>query len=77
MANIERWKTFRELVDLVEAEFAARDMPLKPGAAAQLMRERVERVAARLRVTPRTALTYFSRDIVLDLARHGARVEGT
>ena len=74
MANFERSKTFRELVAVVEAEFAAREMSLKPGAAADVLRERVQQVATQMRITPASALRYFTADAVAEMARNTTRM---
>jgi hypothetical protein len=73
VADFRRLKPFRELVDLVEVEFAERGMPLKPGAAADLVAERAEMVADQLGITPRSALNYFAEDDIKGLARNTAR----
>ena len=57
---------------MVDAEFAERGLPLKPGAAADIVAERAEVVADRLRITPRTALNYLSEDAIRDLVRSTA-----
>ena len=73
VADYRRLKAFRELAELVDAEFAARGLPLKPGAAEEMLAERAEAVATRLRVTPRTALTYVTVDAIQEWARGTAR----
>ncbi len=73
MATFERSKTFRELVAVVEAEFAAREMSLKPGAAADIVRDRVQLVTAQMRITPASAL-YFTAEAVPEMARNTARM---
>jgi hypothetical protein len=73
MTNFERSETFRELVAVVEAEFAAREMSLKPGAAHGIMRERVEHVASQMAITPASALKYFTADGVREMARTTVR----
>lgn len=69
VANFARGKTFRELVEAAEEEFASRDLPLKPGAAEKLLRDRVEVVAAQIGVSPQSALRYFSAETIRELAR--------
>jgi len=74
VANFERSKTFRELVAVVEAEFAAREMSLKPGAAADIVRDRVQQVATQMRITPTSALRYFTADAAAEIARNTTRM---
>jgi hypothetical protein len=74
MATFEHSKTFRELVAIVEAEFDAREMSLKPGAAADIVRERVQQVATQMRITPGSALRYFTADTVAEMARNTTRM---
>jgi hypothetical protein len=74
VATFERSKTFRELVSVVEAEFAAREMSLKPGAAADIERDRVQLVATQMRITPASALRYFTADAVAEMARNTTRM---
>lgn len=73
MTTVSSSKAFRELAALVDAEFAARGMPLKPGAAEDVLRYRVQDVADQMGITPASALKYFSKDSVRDLARNTAR----
>lgn len=83
VANFERSKAFRALVEVAEAEFARRDLPLKPGAAENLLRDRVEKVAAQVGVTRQSAPRYFSAETIREHARktvlmrkeHEARVD--
>jgi len=74
VANVERSKTFRELVAVVEAEFAAREMSLKPGGADEIVRARVEQVAARMGITLARALKHFTAEAVREMARNTARM---
>ncbi len=74
MATFERSKTFRELVAVVEAEFAAREMSLKPGAAADIVRDRVQLVTAQMRITPASALKYFTAEAVAEMACNTAQM---
>jgi hypothetical protein len=69
MTDYRRLKAFREVVDLVEVEFAERGIPLKPGAAAEMVAERAESIANRLGITPRSALNYLTVEAIQDLAR--------
>lgn len=73
VGDYRRLKAFRELAELVDAEFAKRGLPLKPGAAADIVAERAEAVADQLRITPRTALNYLTGDALRDLVRSAAR----
>jgi hypothetical protein len=73
VANFERSKAFRDLVAVVEAEFAARDMSLKTGAAREMMSERVEYVARQMAITPQAALKKFTPDGVREMARTTVR----
>jgi hypothetical protein len=74
VANYERSKIFRALAAAVEAEFAAREMSLKPGGAENIVRGRVEQVAAHMRITPASALKSFTADAVREMARNTARM---
>lgn len=74
VTTVPRGKAFRELAALIDAEFAARDMPLKPGAAEDLLRERVLQMSEKMGISPASALKYFSEDNIRDIARNTARI---
>lgn len=74
VTTVPRSKPFRELAALIDAEFAARGMPLKPDAAEELLGYRVQHVADQMGITPASALKYFSEDNVRDIARNTARI---
>lgn len=58
MADYRRLHAFREIVALVDAEFIERGIPLKPGAAVDMVAERAELIAERYGIMPRSALKY-------------------
>jgi hypothetical protein len=62
-----------ELTAAFEAEFSARGIPLKPGAANRIIRDRINEVANQAGLTPRTAMKHLTIDGIRDIARNTAR----
>ncbi|MBB3664503.1 hypothetical protein FB384_003407 [Prauserella sediminis] len=73
MAEFDRTEKFLRIAEALDREFASRGMPLKPGAARDVLRGHLDTIAKHLRIQRRSALKYIDDDTAATLARSSFR----